>query len=387
MKFETDIVRMGRENKDFGGAVNPPVHHVSTLLKDCCEDLYSDKSGPVYGRFGLTVQGCLQDILTQLEGGHSARLFPSGLAAVTGAMLAFVKAGDHALISDSVYGPTRRLAEHTLPRFGISTTFYNPCATPEELDKLVQPNTRMILFESPGSLTFEVQDVPGLTAWAKARDMRTVIDNTWAVGVYFKPLSHGVDLSIQAVTKYIVGHSDAIVGGVIARDLESARALNCIANDMGFTLGPDDAYLAQRGFRTLGVRLKQHEKSALKVAAWLKTQPQVARVLHPAFEDCPGHAIWKRDFTGACGLFGIELQPGDAGDVARFINDLKLFGLGFSWGGFESLMINCCPQIVRSASPLPKGPLLRIHIGLEDPDDLIADLAEGLKRYKVVEGV
>jgi cystathionine beta-lyase len=381
MKFETDIVRMGRNHHEFGGAVNPPVHHVSTLLKNCSEDLYTDKSGPVYGRFGLTVQGCLQDILTELEGGFAARLFPSGLAAVTAALLAFVKAGDHALISDSVYGPTRRLAEHLLPRFGVTTTFYNPCATPADLDALVQPNTTVLFFESPGSLTFEVQDVPGLTAWAHTRGIRTVVDNTWAAGVYFKPLAHGVDLSVQAVTKYIVGHSDAIVGGVIARDADSARAIACIANDMGFTLGPDDAYLAQRGFRTMGVRLKHHEAAALKVATWLKDQPQVARVLHPAFADCPGHAIWKRDYTGSCGLFGVELTPGTTADVARCIDTMTLFGLGFSWGGFESLVINCCPQLVRTASPLPQGPLLRIHIGLEDPDDLIADLAAALTRY------
>ena len=308
---------------------------------------------------------------------------PSGLAAMAMPLLATLKAGEEVLLPNSVYGPTRRFCQRFLKRFGVATRDYPARATATELAALATEATRVVVLESPGSITFELQDVPAIVAAARAQGLRTIMDNTWAAGVFFKPLDHGVDISVQALSKYVGGHSDVFLGSMATNDAALARALDGVLDDMGWNVSPDDVFLGLRGLRTLRVRLAQHETSGLQVARWLAAQPEVSRVLHPALPDFPDHDLWKRDFTGACGLFGVVLKPGSWEAAYAFANSLELFGCGVSWGGYESLIVPCKAQVERRAFPdALEGPLLRLHIGLEAPEDLIADLRRGLNRYR-----
>lgn len=384
-KTETQLVHGGRRDDWTHGIVNPPVYRASTCLFDSYAELRERCADPsakklFYGRKGTPTQWALEEAITELEGGEGTMLYPSGVAAITGAILSLVRAGDHILITDSAYEPTRTFSSGLLSQMGVEAEYYDPLIG-GDIEKLFRDNTRLVMTESPGSLTFEVQDLPAIIAAAKKRDIYVVVDNTWATPLYLKPLEMGADISIHAVTKYIGGHSDIMLGSATANK-RTFKALQRTAYQLGQTCSPDDAFLASRGIRTLAVRLKVHEENALKVAAWLKDQPEVARVLHPAFEDCPGHDIWDRDFAGSTGLFSIVLKGGDYPDTAALVDDLALFKMGFSWGGYESLILPSDPRGSRSVTEWKgEGPVVRIHIGLEDTDDLIEDLAAGLKRY------
>jgi len=376
-KLDTKLTSGGRRTEWRGKLVNPPVDRGSTILFDDVEELRAASPGLgryYYGLHGWPTQWALAEGLTELEkGAAGTALAETGLAAVTAALTAVLETGDELLMVDSVYGPTRRFCDVVLKRFGISTRYYDPLATAAELEAMFGDDTRAIFLESPGSQTFEIQDVPGLCAMAKRRGIVTLLDNTWATPLLFPAISHGVDISIQALTKYVGGHSDLLLGSITA-NADWYERVQRATWDFGHAAAPDDAWLASRGLRTLSVRLKRHEESALKIADWLAGQPKVARVLHPAFESCPGHEFWKRDFKGSAGLFSFALNGGDSAARDRFIDRLELFGIGYSWGGFESLATPAEPT--RTASkPDWGGPLVRLQIGLEDPDDLIADLA------------
>jgi len=375
-----------------GAVVNPPVWRASTHLY---ADTAALKSGPqtnedgrfFYGRRGAPTQWALAEALTALEpGAHGTMLYPSGVAAITGALLSVLSPGDVLLMTDSAYDPSRGFADGLLKRFGVETRYYDPLIG-SGIAGLICERTRAILMESPGSLTFEVQDVPAICAAARASspDIALLIDNTWATGLFLPALELGVDMSIMACTKYIVGHSDVMLGSVSATERHYPR-LRQTAQALGHVVSPDDAWLALRGLRTLDVRLRQHQASALKVAHWLAEQPQVARVLHPALPSCPGHALWQRDFRGSSGLFSFVLNGESDTARAALIDTLELFGIGYSWGGFESLAIPVDPARCRSVTPWPPAGdanpyAVRLHIGLEDPDDLIADLAKGLDAF------
>ena len=380
----THLVETGRRKALTGGIVNPPVWRASTILFDSVADLEAanpPRDGVLhYGRNGTPTSWALCEALTELEpGAATTRLYPSGSAAVAGALLAVLEAGDELLMVDSAYGPTRALCDTVLKRFGVATRYYDPLVG-AGIDELIGERTRAIFMESPGTHTFEVQDVPAICAAAKARGVATLLDNTWATPLFFPAIAAGVDLAILACTKYIGGHSDLMLGSVTAARPFAAR-LERTRRVLGQTASPDDAWLALRGLRTLDVRLRRHEENGLKVAQWLKAQPQVARVLHPALPDCPGHEIWARDFRGATGLFSFVLNGGDAAAQARLIDALELFGIGYSWGGFESLVVPADP--LRTATQAAwEGPIVRLHVGIEDADDLIADLAQGLRRFE-----
>ena len=362
--------------------VNPAVQRGSTVLMADADALY-DHSLLTYGRAGLPIHQALMDALSDLEGAVGTRLYPSGLAAITGALLAVLKAGDGVLTADCAYAPTRRFCDTVLKRLGIETVYYPPKASAEEILALATPSTRLILIESPGSLTFELQDVAGIARLARARGLLTLMDNTWGAGLIFKPLAHGVDISIQALTKYVGGHSDVFMGSASASDPAILQRLDDGVWQMGWATSPDDAYQMLRGLRTLSVRMERHAQSTLEIARWLQDRPQVSEVLCPALPGARGHELWKRDYTGLCGLFSLILQPGPTAAVDAFINSLSLFGLGFSWGGYESLAIPCDPQLIRTAAdPGLQGPLIRLHIGLEDVADLKADLAKALGAYQ-----
>ena len=389
MDDQTKSVHAGLHPERFDGVVNPPVMHASTVLSPTLADWEQKKKdraaelpGTYYGRFGTATTRALEEAIAELEGAHRCVVYPSGLAACAGALLAFVAAGDHLLVADSVYGPTRAFATRQLKRFGVETTFFDPLAG-REIEQLFRPNTRAVFLESPGSLTFEVQDVPAIAAVAHRRGATVLMDNTWGTPLYFKALAHGVDVCVHAATKYIVGHSDAMLG-TVSCTREAWPRLKSLTYDLGQTAGPDDIYLAQRGLRTLAVRLKRHWESGVALAQWVARQPEVERVMHPALPDDPGHALWKRDFLGACGLFGVVLKEGvsDAA-FAAFVDHLELFGIGASWGGFESLIMPVHPNEVRSATRWPyAGKTFRLHAGLENIDDLIADLDAGFKRLR-----
>ena len=389
MREETTVVHSGLHPERFQGAVNPPVFHASTILSQTVEeyrrkrkDWIGEVPGTYYGRFGTPTFEALQEAIAALEGGHRCVLYPSGLADCAGALLAFLSAGDHLLVSDSVYGPTRNLARGLLKRFGVSTTFFDPLLG-RGIESLIQPSTRVIYLESPGSLTFEVQDVPAIAEVARRRGITTVIDNTWATPLYFKPLAHGVDVSVQSATKYIVGHSDAMLGAITCTKAAWPK-LRSSTYELGQTAGPDDVYLGQRGLRTLAVRLKQHGEAGVALAQWIARQPEVERVLHPALPGDPGHAIWKRDFTGASGLFGVVLKEGVTDRaLCAMIDGLELYGIGSSWGGFESLIVPFDPREARTATRWPhQGPCFRVHAGLENVEDLVADLEAGFRRLR-----
>lgn len=361
----------------------PAVQRGSTILLESASDIY-DTSQQTYGRGGLTTHVLLRDMLAKLENADDVTLYPSGLAAITGAVLALTSAGDEVLAVDTIYGPTRRFFEGMLRRFGVTTRYFPPHATADDIAGLITPKTRLIFLESPGSLTFEIQDVPAIAAMARRAGVLTVIDNSYAAGVLFKPLDYGVDVSVQALTKYVCGHSDVFMGMAAAKG-QAVALLKAAYREVGWMVSPDDAYAAIRGLRTLYTRMTQHAASALTVATWLQAQPQIRTVLCPALPEDPNHRIWARDFSGINGLIGFEFHPEYTDQVGAFLDGLNLFGLGYSWGGFESLAINANPQLKQRAcrEGVETGPLIRLHIGLESVDDLIGDLAQALENLKI----
>ena len=387
---KTKIIEAGRRKEWTHGVVNPPVYHASTVLFERYGDIKkaaADRANNLYyGRMGTPTVWALQEAVAELEGGAGARVYPSGMAAVSAACLSVLGAGDHMLVADHVYDPTRKLCDKFLKRFGVEVTYFDPMIGAEIAD-LFQPNTKVVFTESPGSLTFEVMDIPAIAKVAHDKGALVLMDNTWGTPLLFEAFKHGVDLSIHAATKYIVGHSDAMLGIVVANE-KTLPQLSDTTLTLGLSTGPDDVFLGLRGLRTLDVRLKQHEKNALKVAKWLKDHPLVDRVLHPALPDCPGHEIWKRDFEGSSGLFSIVLNAGSMKNIGVLVDDLEHFGIGFSWGGYESLALPVDPTSIRTATHWEvKGPVVRLHIGLEDPDDLIQDLEKGLARFQAtIEG-
>lgn len=380
----TQLAHLGRPAQ--AGArtvVNPPVMRASTVLFPSVADMEADAATPYdglhYGRQGTQTTFALEEAAAALDGAYRAIALPSGLAAISVAVLGYLAAGDHMLVVDSAYGPTRRLADLFLKRFGVETTYYAP-GVGAGIAELFRPNTKVIYTESPGSLTFELSDIAAITAVAKARGIATVMDNTWATPLFFKPLDHGVDIAIQAATKYVVGHSDAMMGLVSCTRAAWPKAREA-AGLLGYHAGPDECALALRGLRTMEIRLRRHQDSALIVADWLAARPEVRRVLHPARPDHPDHALFTRDFLGSSGLFGVVIDPVTKPQLAAMLDGLRLFGMGYSWGGFESLIIAPNPHKLRTASPWTEpGQLLRLHIGLEDPADLIADLDAGFAR-------
>ncbi len=382
-KPDTLLAHAGRAPEKNFGVVNPPVYHASTILHPTVADYEASGRNRynqvTYGRHGTPTSFAFEEAVAALEGGHRAVAFCSGAAACFAAILAYVKAGDHILVVDSVYGPVRAFCTGFLARFGVETGFYDPLIG-ASIAALIRANTVLIYLESPGSLTFEVQDVPAIVAAAKARGLKTLLDNTWSAPLFLKPLALGVDVDIISATKYIVGHSDAMMGIAVCTE-ESFLAVRTAATDMGNAAAPDDCYLALRGLRSAGVRLRQHQKQGLALAGYLKRRPEVERVMYPALPDDPGHALWQRDFTGASGLFGVALQRGTPKKaIDAMLDGLELFGMGASWGGFESLVLPTHPERLRSAAPWDSGPCLRFHAGLEDIDDLIADLERGFER-------
>ena len=375
----TRLVEGGRRKEWRRRLVNPPVERASTILFDSVADLEGSRPGLGEYRYGLqgtATHWALSEALTELEpGAGGTALYSSGLAAITASLMTALGAGDELLVTDSVYGPTRKFCDTILKRFGVTSRYYDPMVG-GGIAELIGPATRVILLESPGSHTMEIQDVPGICAVARERRVTTILDNTWATPLLFPAIAAGVDITILAATKYVGGHADVMIGTATATP-ELYPRLERTSWDLGHALSPDDAWLGSRGLRTMGVRLKQHEAAALKVAQWLKQQPQVGAVLHPALPDCPGHELWKRDFKGSSGLFSFELRGADDAARAAFVESLGLFGIGYSWGGYESLALPVDP--VRTASTPPAPNLVRLHIGLEDSDDLIADLAAALE--------
>jgi cystathionine beta-lyase len=376
---ETKVVHLGRDPFAHHGFVNPPVYRGSTVLYETLDALKSRKQPYTYGRRATPTTHALEEAITDLEGGATTILTSSGLGAVSTALLAFVSAGDHILITDSAYQPGRAFADRMLKRLGVEITYYDPHAG-AGITELFRPNTRLVLVESPGSQTFEMQDIPAIAAAARERDIWVLADNTWATPLFCKPLALGVDVSIQAATKYIVGHADAMLGAVTG-NARAARHLEHAKEALGTCPGSEETYLGLRGLRTLDVRLERHQKSALAVAEWLTGRNEVDRVLYPALPTDPGHALWKRDFTGASGLFSVVLKPVPEKSLAAFLDGLKLFGMGYSWGGYESLVVPFDPASYRTASKWTgPGPALRFHIGLEAVEDLIRDLDAGFAR-------
>jgi cystathionine beta-lyase len=376
---ETKVVHLGRDPFAHHGFVNPPVYRGSTVLYETLDALKSRKQPYTYGRRATPTTHALEEAITDLEGGATTILTSSGLGAVSTALLAFVSAGDHILITDSAYQPGRAFADRMLKRLGVEITYYDPHAG-AGITELFRPNTRLVLVESPGSQTFEMQDIPAIAAAARARDIWVLADNTWATPLFCKPLALGVDVSIQAATKYIVGHADAMLGAVTG-NARAARHLEHAKEALGTCPGSEETYLGLRGLRTLDVRLERHQKSALAVTEWLAGRNEVDRVLYPALPTDPGHALWKRDFTGASGLFSVFLKPVPEKSLAAFLDGLKLFGMGYSWGGYESLVVPFDPASYRTASKWTgPGPALRFHIGLEAVEDLIRDLDAGFAR-------
>ena len=385
MKSDTKLSHLGRKPVNAPNTVNVPMHRASTVLFDSLAALHEtqrqwnrDEQVSTYGIFNMPQVLALENAVAEIEGGYRAATYPSGLAAIAGALLAVVKSGDHVLVTDSSYGPGRQFCETFLQRMGVETTFYDPLIG-AGIAELIRPNTTAIYTESPGSHTFEIQDTPAIAAAAHANGAVVIMDNAWATGLFFNAFEHGVDLVIQPATKYYAAHSDVLIGLVIANE-KTWPQLRHAANQMGQRASPDDCFLTLRGMRTMGVRLRQHQASALRITQWLQTRPEVARVLYPALETDPGHALWKRDFTGATGLFGIELKPCSEEQLAAMIDHYALFGLGYSWGGFESLVMPANLRYGRTVRPWQGGPLVRYSIGLEDADDLIRDLKAGFNR-------
>lgn len=395
MKDATKTVSAGRDRERFEGAVNPPVYRASTILSGSLEELRAKNrtrrgDGVTYGAHGTPTTFALEEALAALEGGYRTRLCGTGVTAVAGPLLCYLSAGDHLLMTDGLYGPTRDFCDGMLRRLGVETSYYDPLIG-GAIAQLIRPNTRVIFMESPSSDAFEMQDVPAIAAAARAAGCLTMIDNTWGSPLFFKPLAHGVDVSVQAVTKYVGGHADLLMGA--ATTTEAAYpALQRGWQELGLNTSPDDAYLALRGLRSVAPRMRQHQEGALALAAWLGAQAEVLEVLHPALPSDPGHALWRRDFTGAASLFGFVLDPEFASQsrIAAMLDGLKLFGVGYSWGGYQSLLIPTDPHRGRVASVWPRpgraaGRAMRIHVGLEDPEDLIAELDDGFQRMRRLE--
>lgn len=382
---DTKLAHAGRDHDASHGYVNPPVVRASTRLVPTLAEYdagYAPEnrySGYKYGRIQTPTSLAFEAACAEIEGGYRAVAASSGLGAVTMSILAFAKAGGHVLVTDNVYEPTRRFCDQTLRRLGVETTYFDP-GIGAGVAALIRPETTLVFLESPGSHTFEVADVPAIAAAARAAGARVLMDNTWATGLYFRAFDHGVDVSIHAATKYIVGHSDAMLGVAVCSE-DAWRPVKDQAVLLGQWAGPDDMYLGLRGLRTMGVRLKRHWEAGVALAEWLKGRPEVIRVLHPALPDDPGHALWKRDFRGASGLFGVEIRPVPRRALGAMLDGLELFGMGASWGGFESLVIPSNPARIRTATTWGgTGQLLRVHVGLEDVEDLKADLAAGFDR-------
>ena len=376
---ETRLVQLGRDPAAQHGFVNTPIYRGSTVIFPTLDELTAYDKEFTYGRRGTPTVKALTTAITALEGGHRSWVAPSGLAAITAVLMAFAEAGDEILITDSVYQPTRRVSNRLLGKFGVTARFYDPTIGAGIAD-LITDKTRLVMAESPGSQTFEMQDLPAIAKVCRERNVWLSFDNTWATPLYFKPLAHGADISIQAATKYVVGHADAMLGIVTANE----RAAPFIAKaheDLGLCAGPEDCFLGLRGLRSMGVRLARHQASAIEIAHWLEQRPEVARVLHPALPSHPGHEIWRRDFSGASGLFSIVLRTCSREALAAMLDGLALFGMGYSWGGFESLIVPFDPAPYRTATSwTADGPALRLHIGLDDPEDLKADLEAGFAR-------
>ncbi len=388
---ETLLAHLGRDPKAHFGAVNTPVYHASTLLHESVEAFEEAgrnrwvKGRSSYGRSGTPSTFAFEETVAQLEGAYGAVAVSSGLQAIAVALLSFTKAGDHILVPDTIYFPGRRICEELLREKGIETTFYDPTIG-GGIAALVRDKTRLIYLESPGSLTFEVQDIPAIAAVARDAGVITVIDNTWATPLFLRPLDFGIDVSLHAATKYLVGHSDAMLGVIATREGHYER-IRRTGQQLGCAAAPDDLYLGLRGLRTLAVRLDRHQQNALRLAEWLRARPEVDRLLYPALPEDPGHEIWKRDFKGATGLFGFVLKPCARDSVAAMIDGMEFFGIGASWGGFESLMILTDPRPIRTATQWSDpGPVVRIHVGLEHSADLIADLEAGFDRLNAAEG-
>jgi cystathionine beta-lyase len=386
LKPATLVTTLGRDPETQAGAVNPPVYRASTVLYptlDALQNVRREHGRMFYGRYGTPTTFALQDAIAALEGAHATIVVSSGAAAIATCLLAFVAQGDHVLLADNVYEPSRRFAR-VLERFGVSATFYDP-RIGAGIEALITTRTRAILVEAPGSLTFEMPDVRALAAAARARGVVSIMDNTWATPLYCKPLSLGFDVSVQAATKYIGGHSDLMMG-VISANQATFETVRAAFIDLGQHVSPEDCSLALRGLRTLAVRLARHFETGVKLAQWLAARPEVVRVLHPALPEDPGHALWQRDFTGASGLFSAVLRPTSRRGLAAFVDGLELFGMGYSWGGFESLALPSDPAKTRSVVPWQApGPLIRFHAGLEDPRDLIADLDAAFARRAAAE--
>lgn len=385
MKRDTLVTHAGRDPQRFDGAVNTPVVRASTVL---FPDVASyERRSPDdfkmmrYGIYGTPTTFALEEAVAQLEGGHAAVALPSGLAAIVAALAAYAHAGAHMLIADSVYQPTRNFCDQRMRPLGVDIEYYDPLIG-AGIAGMIRPETTVVFCEAPGSHTFEMQDIPAIAAAAHAKGVAVLADTTWGTPYFFRAFEHGVDVSIHAGTKYISGHSDVMMGIIVTNEQHWLKVRRAVA-DYGYCVSPDDCYLALRGLRTIGVRMRAQQQSAIRIARWLQARPEVLRVLYPALEGDPGHAIWKRDFSGAASLFGVVLKPASERAVAALIDALRLFGIGSSWGGFESLAIRAYPEKYRSASKWnPGGPLLRLHVGLEDPDDLLADLEQGFAQMK-----
>ncbi len=385
MSRTTTLLRSTSPSARGAGLLNPPVHRASTIVYSTVEEYLSRHSrlydGVIYGLYGTETTYALASAITELERGYQAVITSSGTAAITLSLAAFLKAGDHLLVIDTAYRSTRRFCEETLANYGVHVSYF-PHDIGDGIGALVQPNTRMIFLESPGSLTFELPEVRAVTTVARARGIITALDNTWATPMLFRPIEHGVDISIAAATKYLSGHSDVMLGSITAATEEVYKQLKDTAARWGNSVSPDDCYLVHRGLRTLDVRLDRHQRTALELTGWFAKQPEVRRVLYPALPSDPGHAIWRRDFDGASGLFGVLLDPMSAAESAAFFNGLKLFKLGASWGGFESLMVPAWPPPVRNCSVVEEGALVRVHAGLESVADLICDLEDAFARLR-----
>ncbi|MFX1765806.1 cystathionine beta-lyase [Paraburkholderia sp. A1RI-2L] len=379
---DTVLAHEGRKHDQLGAPVNPPVYRQSTLLFENLEALRTASGTPnAYGRGGSPTTRALENALARLEGAQHAMLTPSGLSAITTTLLAVLNPGDHLLMTDSVYDPTRTFCNETIMRLGIETTYYDP-AIGAGIASLMRPNTRAVFVESPGSLTFEVQDIPAISRIAHRHGAIVLMDNTWATPLYFRSFEHGVDVSIHAATKYISGHSDLLMGVILTTESLYPK-INRFYRQLGMTVSGDDAYLALRGLRTLAVRLERHQRNAHALTNWFAQQAEVAEILYPARPGSPGHALWQRDFTGASGLFGVVLHPQSEEAMRALLDGMSCFGMGYSWGGFESLILRSSPGSYRTAKQWPwDGPLLRIHAGLEHPDDMIADLEAGFSRLR-----
>jgi cystathionine beta-lyase len=375
----TRLVHAGREPARQHGFVNTPIYRGSTVIFPTMAALEANDQAFTYGRLGTPTVRALEEAIAELEGGHRTLLTPSGLSAIATSLLAFLAAGDELLIVDSVYRPARRFCDNVLARLGVTVTYYDPLIG-AGIEKLITNKTKVVFTESPGSQTFEVQDIPAIAEAAHEAGAVVVLDNTWATPLYFKPFLHGADVSIQAATKYIGGHADIMLGAITTSERTEA-AIAKTHEDLGLCVGPEDVYLGLRGLRSLGVRLERHQRSGLELARWLAGRPEVARVIHPALPADPGHALWARDFTGASGLFSIVLKPVPRTKLAAMVDGLSLFGMGYSWGGFESLILPFDPSAYRTATKWQaEGPALRLHAGLEDVEDLKADLEAGFAR-------